>query len=244
MIFINGLRFRVGNEFVNGAKVSLPPYTIRLKCREGGETPAFFKGTATQVSQYPNIWDLTYVNNDWSDLLHVAYAENILEILDANSSNVINLNKFAYGCQNLTSVALFDTSTVTDMAMMFYDCENLKSIPLFDTSKVTDMNNMFNLCHSLTNVPLFDTSEVTDLSDMFSDCTSLTSIPLFDTSKVTYMNGMCFHCYKVNSGALALYQQASTQTNPPTNHIQTFRECGSQTQTGSVELSQIPKDWK
>jgi len=58
------------------------------------------------------------------------------------------------------------------------------------------------------------------------------------------MNQMLFNCYNVQSGALALYQQASTQTNPPTGHGSTFRNCGSNTQTGAEELAQIPSDWK
>jgi hypothetical protein len=41
-----------------------------------------------------------------------------------------------------------------------------------------------------------------------------------------------------------LYQQASTQTNPPTNHDATFRSCGRDTTTGAAELAQIPSDWK
>jgi len=51
-------------------------------------------------------------------------------------------------------------------------------------------------------------------------------------------------CTSVESGALALYQQASTQSNPPQQHSYTFRNCGSNTTTGSAELAQIPNDWK
>jgi hypothetical protein len=53
-----------------------------------------------------------------------------------------------------------------------------------------------------------------------------------------------YHCYKVQSGALALYRQASTQANPPTNHLRTFFECGSDTTTGAAELLRIDNDWK
>jgi len=53
-----------------------------------------------------------------------------------------------------------------------------------------------------------------------------------------------YGCVNVESGALALYQQASTQTNPPTNNYQTFTNCGSNTVTGVAELAQIPSSWK
>ena len=112
-----------------------------------------------------------------------------------------------------------------------------------NTTNVTTMANLFRNCTSLTSVPLFDTSNVEDLGRMFQGCTSLTSVPLFDTSNVAYMSNMLNGCINVESGALALYQQASSQANPP-SHSQTFTNCGSNTQTGAAELAQIPSDWK
>ena len=72
---------------------------------------------------------------------------------------------------------------------------------------------------------------------------SLTYIPLFDTTNVRNMDNMFNNCVKVESGALALYQQASTQTNIP-DHTDTFTNCGIFTETGAGELEQIPDDWK
>jgi len=57
------------------------------------------------------------------------------------------------------------------------------------------------------------------------------------------MSHMFHSCANVESGALALYQQASTQTTIPT-HTQAFRDCGSNTVTGAAELALIPDDWK
>jgi surface protein len=82
------------------------------------------------------------------------------------------------------------------------------------------------------------------MQDMFRVCSALTSIPLFNTANVTNMSSMFDGCINVQSGALALYQQASTQANPPTSHYYTFYGCGSNTQTGAAELAQIPSDWK
>ena len=113
-----------------------------------------------------------------------------------------------------------------------------------NTSDVRKMNYTFSDCRSLTSVSLFDTSNVSSMSYMFSDCRSLTSVPLFDTSNVTIMQYTFCNCFNVQSGALALYQQASTQTNPPPYHERAFVSCGSNTETGSAELAQIPDDWK
>ena len=195
----------------------LPPYTLRLKFTEG-VTPTFSNGTGVQVSYSPNIWDLTYENSNWSSLLE--YQSNLLEVIDANASNV------------------------ESMIYLFNNCTSLTSVPLFDTHNVTYMLGMFYLCNSLTSVPLYDTSKVTNMDYMFTGCTSLTSIPLFDTSKVTDMDFMFADCSNVETGALALYQQASSQANPPSNHTQTFYNCGSNTTTGVAELAQIPSDWK
>lgn len=171
----------------------LPPYTIRLKFKEG-VTPTFSKGTGVLVDSENNIWDLTYENSDWANLLNGH--TDLLEVLSANSTGV------------------------TKMSYMFYNCTSLTTVPLFDTNKVTEMKSMF------------------------QDCTLLTTVPLFDTSNVSNMYQMFSSCFNVQSGALALYQQASSQDIPPTNHIQTFHNCGSFTTTGAAELAQIPNDWK
>jgi hypothetical protein len=58
------------------------------------------------------------------------------------------------------------------------------------------------------------------------------------------MSDMFWDCYNVESGALALYQQASSQARPPAYHYYTFYKCGINTTTGAAELAQIPSDWK
>jgi hypothetical protein len=56
------------------------------------------------------------------------------------------------------------------------------------------------------------------------------------------MRNMFYDCVNVQSGALALYQQASSRVTPP-SHSYTFRFCGSNTETGAAELAQIPTSW-
>jgi surface protein len=219
MLKFNNKVLKVNDKWLNVGEApspSLSPYTIRLRYNDG-IVPSFYKGTGVQVSQEPNIWDLTYVNSDWSSLLNSH--TNLLEVLGAN------------------------TTGITNMQGTFVNCASLISVPLFDTSNVTDMYFMFSGCESLQTVPLFNTSNVTNMGYMFNGCTSLTLIPLFDTVKVTYVELMFIGCIMVQSGALALYQQLSSiKPSPP--HYGTFRECGSYTATGSVELAQIPSDWK
>lgn len=291
--------------------LNLPPKTIRLLYPDGF-TPTFPNvTTVVQISQSPNIWDLTYNDSNWAGLLY--RQTNLLEVLGANTTGVTDMHFMFSTCESLTSVSLFDTSSVTNMNYMFeactslttvplFDtsklttmesmfwysgitsvplfntsrittmrnmftgCRNLSSVPLFDTTLVTNMNAMFYLCSNLTTVPLFDTALVTDMESMFNgsgitylplfntrrvttmshmlfSCGNLTTIPLFNTSNVYNMDYMCAYCPNVQSGALALYRQASTQSYVP-HHTYTFTSCGSNTVTGAAELRQIPDGWK
>lgn len=247
---------------------SLPPNTVRVRTNDGNVP---YKGsnasyeTATLVSGTTDVYDVYKSGTDLSNLLN--NSSNVIEVLEANTigitnmeymfrsclmssvplfdtSKVTSMSFMFHNCSKLTSIPLFDTSKVTNMSYMFNDCSNLTTIPLFDTSIVTDMSSMFSYCSRLTSIPLIDTSNVTNMSYMFEYCSKLTSIPLFNTSNVTTMSSTFYRCKKVEYGALALYQQASSQSNPPTAHYKTFYDCGSDTSTGLAELKQIPSDWK
>lgn len=245
--------------------LNLPPYTVRFKYRQG-ITPTFQRGTAVLFDAENNIWDWTYESSDWS--YRIGGHTDLLEVLGANSTNVTNMSNMFQSCSSLNIVHLFDTTNVTNMGNMFYncrsmsrvpefnttnvtnmkemfyDCRAISSVPMLNTSNVTSMDGTFEHCIELTTVPLFDTSKATTTKDMFRECSALSSIPLFDTTNVTSMQAMFESCINVQSGALALYKQASRQATPPTNHTQTFRNCGSATETGSAELKKIPSSWK
>lgn len=224
--------------------LDLPPYTIRLLFTPQ-VTPHFDRGTATRLSQNPNVWDFTYENSNWDNIFpNLDERSYLLEVRGANTTNVTSMkNLFGY-CTALSSVSAFDTSNVTSMVKMFYDCQTLSSVPLFDTHNVTDMVNMFYKCYSLSSAPLFDTYKVREFSGMFYQCSSLSAIPLYDTTNAYNMNNMFRSAINVKTGALSLYQQASTQTTPPTYHVGVFKDCGINTTQGAAELAQIPSNWK
>lgn len=168
---------------------------------------------------------------------------SLTAIPSLNTSHVTTMAYMFHGCKLLTSVPLFDTSNVTSMSSMFEGCSSLTSVPLFDTSNVTMMSNMFNACSSLAAAPSFDTSRVTNMSTMFQGCSSLTTVPLYNTVNVANVSSMFSSCRYVESGALALYQQMSSQVLIPENHTMCFSQCGSLTVTGQAELAQIPTSW-
>lgn len=140
------------------------------------------------------------------------------------------------------AVPAFDMSRVTTTRCMFSDDGYLTQVPLWDTSSVTDMSEMFGNS-GLHTVPLFNTSSVTTMYNSFLECRSLTNIPLFDTTNVTDIRDAFYNCTAVESGALELYNQASTQTTPPTYYSGAFLNCGANTTSGAAELAQIPSSW-
>ena len=225
--------------------LNLPLNTIRVRTNDGEppNRPYPMYDSATLVSGTTDVYDVYKEGNNFVDLL--AGSTNLIEVIGGNTPTVTNMQWMFTNCTSLSSVSLFDTYNVTSMAFMFRGCHSLVHVPLFDTSKVVNMGSMFDQdCSSLSSVPLFDTSKVTNMHWMFANCTSLTSIPLFDTSKAVSMGGMFSNCLNVQSGALAVYQQASTQPTPPTDYAGCFMNCGINTETGSAELAQIPSDWK
>lgn len=210
--------------------LGLPPYTIRCKFTQGHTpscSPYYPHGwdNLVQVDQSENVWDITVNTNNWGDSTGAMYSQSeLLEVLGANTTGVTSMRDCFGHCDKLTSVAIFDTSSVTNMSIMFDSCESLTTLPLFDTHNVTDFSYM---CFGLS----------------WGGWLPLTSIPLFDTSSATNVEGMFGYAKNVESGALALYQQMSTQTNPPSSYSYCFTNCGYKTVTGAAELAQIPSSW-
>lgn len=157
--------------------LGLPAYTIRVQLTDTSYDCSAQGYTGTWTSRGNGIWDITYVNSDWSYLLanSIGFWKSNKEhrILGMNSTGVTNMERF----EDVGQWCLIGT------------------IPLFDTTALTDVTNMF------------------------------------------------YQCKEVESGALALYQQMSTQTNVPSSHSGCFNMCGENTVTGAAELAQIPSSW-
>lgn len=161
-----------------------------------------------------------------------------------DTSSVGVMSSMFTSCRSLVSVPLLDTHNVWSMASMFLDCVSLRSVPLLDMSNVLAAQYMFCGCSSLTSLPTFDTHNVEVMQAFCWQCSSLTNVPLLNTQNVTNMNFAFEDCPNVEHGALALYQQASSQEYPPRNHDKVFKNCGSNTASGRADLLGIPQDWQ
>lgn len=202
-----------------------------------------------------------------TDASYMFYGSGIASATLTNTGSVTSFENTFWHCANLASVNLFDTSAATTTQGMFSGCSSLTTVPLFDISHSADVRYMFNNCSHITSVPLLDTSSATTVSYMFygcsalaaiplidtssatsfvymcHNCTSITEVPLLDTSAATNVGGMFDGCVNVETGALALYNQISSQSVQPQYHTDCFKNCGSNTTTGAAELAQIPTSW-
>lgn len=235
---------------------SIPNFDINAVTSINGMFRYCYSLTSIPLLNTQNVSSMVNTFADCSSL-------NTIPLL--NTTKVKNMGGAFYHCYNLNHIPLIDTQNVTNMDVTFAGCSSLTSIPLFDTHNVSSFNGTFGR-NSISSSPLLDTSNAVSVSRMFSNC-QLTSVPLFDThnvvdmkyflsynenlkyiplfntEKVENINWGFINCYNVTGGALDLYNQLSTQTNPPTAHTDTFIRCGRDTQTGSAELAQIPSAW-
>lgn len=206
------------------------------------EASAMFDG-CTLLTDVP-LFDLSSVT-DMSGMFFGCKA--LTSIPWFNTSSATNMANIFASCSGLTSVPRFDTRNVTNTSDMFAYCTALTSVPLLDTRSAITMFRMFDHCTSLTSVPLLNTSSAADLSGFCWGCTSLTSIPLFDTnppySRGVEVDHMFDGCTNVESGALAMYQQMSSQATLPSVYNDCFTNCGASTSSGAAELAQIPSAW-
>ena len=232
--------------------LNLPPYTIRVKFSDG-HTPTY-GDSRTQVSESPNVWDITKNSTSWNGLLG-SYDYSVLEVLGANSAGVTDMSQMFYGFHNLTGVTQLNTKDVTDMSSMFSSCDQLTSIPALDTrsatkmsymfsgtgitsvslpntGSATNMSRMFYSCRNLTSVSLSDTSSATDMQEMFRSCNKLTSVTLPDTSSVTNMREMFYGCSAITSVTLP-------KTGSVTTMDSMFRDCTNLTSVSLPDTSSV-----
>lgn len=226
--------------FSNKTKISAPSFT---DCTLNNPKTLFGSTLSSTTTSYPVTVTMSNVALTGEANAMFSGCTALTAIPGFDASGLTSLRYAFRNCNHITSVPQMDTSSVTDFGATFQGCTALTTVPLLDTSSATTIASMFSGCTHLQTVPMFNTANVTIMSSTFNGCKSLTAIPLFNTANVTDMYMTFAGCWNVESGALALYQQASTQTVPPSNHDRTFSSCGRDTVTGAAELAQIPTSW-
>lgn len=175
----------------------------------------------TQVSVSPNVWNITLSSGGYmSQFSSWTTDTNLIHV-------VANL-------QGLGS----------SVVSLFYAQRGLKEAVVYIGTDITDIHSGFSACNVLEKITLVGGGNVTDYSFLCSGCSSLKKVPSVDTSSATDVSSMFSNCTAVESGALSLYQQLSSQATPPSSYSACFLDCGIDTVTGAAELAQIPSDWK
>ena len=212
-----------------------------------------------------NVWQGIFEDSSSNNLLTAANVTTV-QVLGANTTGVTaftglfmnsalsslvlfdtvsatDVTYMLYRCSRITDLPHYDLGNVMGAAGMCWQCTGLTAIPAFDTHSLLYSYDMFGGCNQVTTLPMLDLSHVRDMRSMFAGCSSVTNIPLYDLSSATDTTYMFGGCYNVESGALNLYNQVSTQQNPPSNHDRMFQYCGRDTVTGAAELALIPSSW-
>ena len=200
---------------------NLPPFTLRLQYKEG-ITPELYgsgqyaKGTITQVSVSPNIWDWTYENPDWTAPHGISIVPGTPEHDEGGCDTHLS---------NLIAVLGGNTTGVTRMNQLLVCAWDLEYCALFDTSHVEDFHGfMENYDSAVKDVPLKE-------------------IPDFDFRSAKYVTFAFLNLVNVDTGILSTYNKLAALGNQIVTHVDTFYNCGSQTVQGAAELAQIPSSW-
>jgi hypothetical protein len=182
----------------------------------------------------------------WFDTHNVVNASRMFMWQSSNGMHVPTLPDFDFsGITNdeITESSVDRTSSV-GLNQWCYSNTTIAGVPsiTFPSNRAISTKSMFYGCKSLASANIVGLNS-SNAEEMFYNCIILRNVPLFGTANITSMKGTFSGCFKVESGALALYQQASSQATPPSNHQNTFKYCGRDTVTGAAELAQIPRDW-
>lgn len=258
------LRFRFLGVRAQPSTTSPIPMPVTLSflqsCQEHNSVGAVW----TQVAE--NVFDWHYDNAAWgassassAPLFMDTYvkkgssADSILkyyyfDIVEGNFSGVTTISYLFRDCNAVHINALRNMASIEEAKFAFaahgtVSRQSLVHIDDLYMPSLTNAESIFLYNGKLTRAPSITTSNCTNMRNMFNGCISLAAVPLYDTSSATVTGGMFYGCVAVESGALALYNQASTQATPPTSYSGMFTNCGANTTSGALELAQIPSSW-
>ena len=232
-----------------GRTFPLPSFTLRFEFSDVSYSPlnsTWSKGSWTKVQgASTNQWDWTYENTNWLNAFENKFTNqnNLVKVVESNTTGVLKTFGLFDGCSALTEVCYMDVSATTDTRYMFRHCTSLRTSGVSYTRHAIDISYMYDGCTSLEVAPYLNTSEVIDAFAVFRNCTSIRSVPLLNLPVVVNVDGLFYNCINVETGALDLFNHLFPRGDDMV-HVTTFYNCGSNTETGRTELSQIRADWK
>lgn len=221
--------------------LGLPSHTLRIRFTDG-YTPT--QGTSrTQVSSSPNIWDITNTSNSWYSMFESN--TNVLEVLGVNSTGVTDMYGLFHMCYYLEATVPFDVSSVTNAHNMYNKCrDRLQTLPSYNFANATKLESWCNECRQLTSVGKIIAPKCTNFQYMGYYCVALKELPEIEIgSNITGINvtNMWYYASNVEDGITRMY---NTLNGHCSSYSGCFRNCGSNTTSGSAQLANIPSGWK
>ena len=202
-------------------------------------------GTWKRVGKYANIWDFNRAQASWSGQFSSAFSdsENLVSVIAADVSHVTSFQNLFNACPSMTECCDLNSSSCTSFYQMFNRCTSLSIVGTIDTTSATNVNDMFFTCSNLTKIPDITGNNVTSIHNFCSYCNKITRLPTISSTIITDCEAAFRACPKVETGALDMYNQLSSQSTPPTVVSNCFKDCGISTTSGVAELAQIPASW-
>jgi hypothetical protein len=211
-------------KILSSGSPQIPAKTIRFDFKYDHFDPRTMRDSngigATWTHVRDDIYDFYYNNTNWGSRKWKIGGTGGL------------FNNYAY---------MNGSSTVYPMTQHKFDIIDM------NLDGVTDVSQLISSAWRVMNIfSIRNSGSVTNFSRFLAHASrqvQYTSIPLFDTSSAVDVSNMCRDARYVTTGALALYNQMSTQAIPPSNYNNCFTNCGINSTTGAEELAQIPTSW-
>lgn len=196
-----------------------------------------------------------------------------LKEIDIDLTNCTAASGVFVDCISLFRANVVSTAQVKDISGIFSGCKSLKEIEGLDISSATNTSGMFmmewktlantyvkrndgtiqnfygdivhaNHLDSIENdfdYVLNQSNPATNISEMYSNCNGIKSIPDLTFSAANNTTSLFEGCENVEFGMLRLYNKLVALN--VTNHSNTFKNCGINTDNGRAERTLIPKSW-
>ena len=184
---------KIAQAYLGNAKVyessvapGLPAYTLRYKFYDSSFDPTSIsvKGTWTQVSASPNVWDWRYQDATWNygpfrEMAgSVTSATGLYDVIDAGDNTGVNSLNYFFGTNSVdASPTTYGPVSVCDLHIRPLRLNGLFAKNMTLTSFAGNID--------ISNLEILDggTSWTTELRNLYSYCTALTSLPPFTGTK-------------------------------------------------------------
>lgn len=182
----------LGSTKVYESAVQLPAYTLRYKFYDSSFDPTSIsvKGTWTQVSSSPNVWDWTYQNATWdygpfkSSASDTPPATGLYDVIDAGDNTGVNSLPYFFGGTSYN--ATVDTSGPVIVCDLHIRPLRLNGLFYRNPTLTSFAGNI-----DISNLEIVVGTDgsgnptwYTYLQSLYYYCTSLTSLPPFAGTKI------------------------------------------------------------